>query len=287
MDRRVGSVHSCFVGGPSEGRVFNFRAERLDELAPSAMADFAVGEPFRHFVIDDFVDADVIASINSEFVAVGADRRSWQQFDSDAEVKFALADITRMGPVTSDVLTAFNSHPFVGFLEHVTGMPGIIPDPGFSGGGMHEIKAGGFLKVHADFNRHRHLSLDRRLNVILYLNEDWDDEWGGNLELWNRDMTEASVRLAPRAGRLVGFATDDYSYHGHPDPLRCPENRARRSLALYYYTNGRPAEEVTGSHTTLFKARPGERLPSIYRDPREVARLVRRKARAAVERLRR
>ena len=115
--------------------------------------------------------------------------------------------------------------------------------------------AEGFLKIHADFNRHKHLQLDRRLNAILYLNQDWDEAWGGHLELWDRTVA-SRVSLAPLAGRLVCFATDDYSYHGHPDPIRCPDDRFRRSLALYYYTNGRPAEEVSSGHTTLFGLDP-------------------------------
>ncbi len=162
----------------------------------------------------------------------------------------------------------------------MTGITGIIPDPGYVGGGMHEITSGGFLKVHADFNRHKQLHLDRRLDAILYLNSDWEDSWGGQLELWDRSMSEAVVSLAPVAGRLVCFATDDYSYHGHPDPLTCPPDRFRRSLALYYYTNGRPAEEISGDHTTLFQARPGERIAPSWGDVKAALRRVKRRVTA-------
>jgi Rps23 Pro-64 3,4-dihydroxylase Tpa1-like proline 4-hydroxylase len=246
--------------------VYQFDSDLLDQRVASVAVQFQSASPFRHFVIDDFVDADTIATINDEFADVAARRERWQQFESGAEIKFALADVTEMGPTTAAVLSAFNSQPFVGFIEQVTGIDGIITDPGFVGGGMHEIASGGFLKIHADFNRHKHLRLDRRLNVILYLNADWDESWGGNLELWDRPMSKAEVSLAPQAGRLVCFATDDYSYHGHPDPIACPPDRYRRSLALYYYTNGRPATEVTGEHTTLFRERPGEHIPRTLSD---------------------
>src|SRR5690606_35271386 len=102
-------------------------------------------------------------------------------------------------------------------------------------------------------------------------NKDWPESYGGHLELWDRNMTAAARKIAPLFNRLVVFATTDFTFHGHPDPLRCPRERARRSLALYYYSNGRPAEEVTKDHTTLFKARPGETY-KVKKSWRDVAR---------------
>ena len=126
-------------------------------------------------------------------------------------------------------------------------------------------RAGGFLKVHADFNRHDRLQLDRRLNGILYLNQDWEQEWGGDLQLWSTDMSRCEKSVLPVFNRFLVFATLDDANHGHPDPLRCPPNRARRSMALYYYTNGRPAGEANPDHTTVFKQRPGEEWTSTSR----------------------
>ena len=257
--------------------MYDFDPDKLRELAGGAATQFRSASPFRHFVLDDFVDAATIETINDEFAEVASKREDWQQFDSNAEVKFALADVARMGPTTASVLHAFNSPAFVRFVEQITGIAGIIPDPGFVGGGMHEIAAGGFLKIHADFNRHKQLQLDRRLNVILYLNADWEESWGGHLELWDRSMSKAEVSVLPLAGRLVCFATDDYSYHGHPDPLTCPPDRFRRSLALYYYTDGRPANEVGAAHTTLFKERPGEQISRTLADVKASLRRVKRR----------
>jgi 2-oxoglutarate-Fe(II)-dependent oxygenase superfamily protein len=148
----------------------------------------------------------------------------------------------------------------VGFLEQLTGIEGLIPDPYFWGGGLHQITRGGYLKVHADFNRYSKLRLDRRLNLLLYLNRDWKEEYGGHLELWNEQMTTCERKILPIFNRCVVFSTTDYSYHGHPDPLNCPEQQTRKSLALYYYTNGRLEEGVSPVHTTLFQRRPGERI---------------------------
>jgi len=257
--------------------VYNFDPEKLRDLEPEVAQQFERAQPFRHFVVDDFIDHETVTMINDEFRDVAGRRDEWQTFSTKAEVKFALADITMMGPTTASVLAAFNAHPFVGFLERVTSISGVIPDPGYVGGGMHEIASGGFLKIHADFNRHKYLQLDRRLNVILYLNQDWEESWGGHLELWDRKMVGAEVSLAPLAGRLVCFATDDWSYHGHPDPIRCPDGRFRRSLALYYYTNGRPAEEVSSGHTTLFRERPGEKIPHTFGGAKASLRAVKRR----------
>jgi hypothetical protein len=109
--------------------------------------------------------------------------------------------------------------------------------------------------VHADFNKHSTYDLDRRLNLLLYLNKDWPEEYGGHLELWDRQMQKCEAKVLPIFNRVLIFGTTDFTYHGHPDPLRCPEGVTRKSLALYYFSNGRPAEEVTGGHSTIFRAR--------------------------------
>ncbi len=230
---------------------------RRAELAPHAgrlAAEFAAGSPFPHIVVDDFVDATVAAAIAEEFPL--PDGAAWQRFATTREVKSALRDPEQMGPMTRAVIDELNGQVFVEFLERITGITGIVPDPHLLGGGLHQIGRGGRLGIHADFNRHEHLQLDRRLNLLLYLNRDWSDDYGGHLELWDRDMTACRRRIAPVAGRMVLFATTDDALHGHPDPLACPPDRARRSIALYYYSNGRPSSEVASAHTTLFHTRP-------------------------------
>jgi hypothetical protein len=119
------------------------------------------------------------------------------------------------------------------------------------------LSRGGNLEVHVDFNRHNKLKLDRRINVLIYLNKNWKEEYGGHFELWNRDMSAAGQKILPLFNRCAIFSTTSYSYHGHPTPLACPPDRTRKSMATYYYTNGRPEEEDTGDHTTLFQTRPG------------------------------
>jgi hypothetical protein len=236
--------------------LFFFDEARLTALAAAQAAAYQSATPFPHVVIDDFLPDDVIARIIEEFP--GPKDVDWQRFDADTEVKLATDDIQVVPPYTRHVLDQFNSETMVDFLEQLTGISGLIPDPHFWGGGLHQIERGGHLKVHSDFNWHEELLLDRRLNLIVYLNEDWDPAWGGGLELWDRDMTACQERVVPVANRCVIFNTTDFSLHGHPDPLDCPPERTRRSMALYYYSNGRPAEELSTSRSTDFRPRPGE-----------------------------
>lgn len=240
---------------------FFFDPNRLDELAASLAEPFGAAAPFPHVSIDDFIGPEVVDRVLDEFPK--PDELDWQRFADAREKKLASNQYEMQGPYTRQVLAQFNGPTFIRFLERMTRMEGLIPDPWYVGGGLHQIETGGFLKVHADFNKHEKLRLDRRLNALLYLNRDWDESWGGHLELWDEGMEQCVERIAPLAGRLVVFATTSTSYHGHPDPLRCPPDRQRRSMALYYYTNGRPEEGDPDSssrrHTTLFRQRPGER----------------------------
>jgi 2OG-Fe(II) oxygenase superfamily len=244
---------------------------RMNEVAAAAHAAYAAARPFPHVVLDDFFDPALLDLVLDEFPAPGQIR--WQRFDNDREIKLAAAGESAFGPVTRLLLYHLNSMTFLRFLSHVTGIEGLISDPGFEGGGLHQIERGGKLGIHADFNKHRVYQLDRRLNLLLYLNRDWHEEYGGYLELWNRDMTHCETKVLPIFNRVMVFGTTDYTYHGHPDPLRCPPGVTRKSLALYYFTNGRPAEELSDEHSTTFRSRrEGEFRPTFSQRLRSVAR---------------
>ncbi|MGO9557834.1 MAG: 2OG-Fe(II) oxygenase [Acidimicrobiales bacterium] len=236
---------------------FFFDPEALAKLAAEYRASFAQAQPFPHVVIDGVIPDDILEQVVAEAPAPH-EHKDWLAHNHANAVKLSIADDWTLGPVTRHVLNQFNSAVFINFLEQLTDITGLIPDPHYLGGGLHQIERGGFLSVHADFNRHKRLLLDRRLNAIVYLNHDWQDEWGGHLELWNREMTEKVEAVAPVFNRMVIFATTDTGFHGHPDPLECPPGVRRRSLALYYYTNGRPEHEQSAAHTTLHQVRRGK-----------------------------
>jgi len=226
---------------------------RMKDIAVSANVEYLRAKPFPHIVFDNFFDPEILDQVLGEFPRPGAIR--WQQFDNESEIKLASAAETSFGPATRLLMYHLNSKTFLDFLSAVTGIQNLIPDPGFEGGGLHQILPGGKLGVHADFNKHRAYGLDRRLNLLVYLNKDWREEYGGHLQLWDRDMGGCEAKVLPLFNRVMIFGTTDYTYHGHPDPLQCPDGMTRKSLALYYFSNGRPAEETSGEHSTLFRAR--------------------------------
>ena len=226
---------------------------RMREVSGSAYSTYITAKPFPHIVLDNFFDPALLDRILGEFPAPGQIR--WQRFDNGQEIKLASSAEASFGPMTRLFMYHLNSMTFLEFLSQVTGIKNLIPDPGFEGGGLHQIVRGGKLGVHADFNKHRDFNLDRRLNLLIYLNKDWRDDYGGHLQLWDRDVSQCQAKVLPIFNRMMIFGTTDFTFHGHPDPLQCPEGMTRKSLALYYFSNGRPAEEITGDHSTLFVSR--------------------------------
>jgi hypothetical protein len=236
---------------------------KLATAAAKARAEFSRAQPFPHIVIDGLFDDFVLERVLDEFP--GPKDIDWIEFDTAHERKLATRRPSQIGLFGQMLIAYLNSSEFIGFVEDVTGMRGLIPDPHIDGGGLHQIPAGGKLGMHTDFLTQQRLKLDRRLNLIVYLNKDWQDAWNGHLELWEKDMSRCVEKIAPLFNRLALFTTTSHSLHGHPEPLACPPDRFRRSVALYYYSNGRPSEEVGGVRPTTFVRRPGERLSWNFR----------------------
>lgn len=223
--------------------------------AGAALHDgYVAADPFPHIVIDDFIDAQLLRDVIAEWPA-STDRKYYDRSQERLKYEWQPQDLDQ--PALRAFLTEMNNEPMLRFIEALTGIPKLIADPYYSGAGLHEIKRGGHLGVHADFNVHKGMNLLRRINLLIYLNDDWAPEYGGNLELWSKDMKESRVKVAPLLGRAVVFNTDLDSFHGHPDPLSCPPDRSRRSMALYYYTAPEAGLADVPVRTTVFKPRPG------------------------------
>jgi hypothetical protein len=210
-------------------------------------------QPYPHIAIDAFLAPDIIRRIVAEFPGPGD--TEWIQYKHYNENKLGKSKREEFPALIGALVDELNSPPFVAFLSQLTGIPGLMPDPMLEGGGMHQTESGGFLNVHADFTMHHyHGRWRRRCNLIIYLNEGWQPEWGGDLELWSADMTHCVTKIGPVLNRAVVFNTDELSFHGYPDPIRCPAGVTRKSLALYYFT-----EETDPSYTpksTNYRARP-------------------------------
>ena len=238
--------------------------ERLSQASDELADNFRNADPYPHIVIDDFLSREFVKVLNANFPDISAKKKAGSE-----HIPVVLADGTeaqlgkrwlsreRLVPlVYRRLYWELNANPFVGILEKITGMSGLLPDPHMRGGGVHRTGTGGYLKMHADFNKHPQFGLDRRLNLLIYLNEDWLPEYGGDLELWSKDMRSCVQKIAPIAGRCVVFSTTSTSYHGHPHPMTCPSDRTRDSVAVYYYSNGRPADEIADEHGTLWQKLP-------------------------------
>ncbi len=232
--------------------------EQLAELGLSLHEQYMAAQPYPHIVVDNFFCPDAMDEILSQTPSLAKAREGVEKMSNRNEEKYATKGESQFGETTKQFARFLNAEPFLRFLEGLTGINNLLPDPHFEGGGHHEILPGGFLKIHADFGKNTRTGLDRRLNALVYLNKDWKEEYGGHFELWDVEMKGCVKKVLPLFNRLVVFSTTSFTYHGHPEPLRCPPDRSRRSIALYYYTNGRPESEVVagGSHSTLFKARP-------------------------------
>lgn len=234
--------------------------EDFAQMAPALRRDFQSAEPFSHVVIDDFFDAEILEQVIAE-VPFPADAPGFVRHKLDRQInKYAFREVERLGPFTRQLIATVNTKPFLDFLGAITGIEALISDC-YLGGGFQQTTRGGKLDIHADFSVHPATKLDRRLNMLIFLNKDWKDEYGGHLELWSPDMTRCVKRIAPEFNRVVIFATTDQSLHGHPEPLDCPADISRKSLCLFYYSNGRPDDERSplrsGPHVTMWQDRPG------------------------------
>ena len=217
---------------------------------------YTAAAPFPHVVLDGLFPDETLEAVLADFPR--PDEIPWRSFDSATEKKLGYTHEAPLGDRLRAFLWEMSAPPVLAFLEALTGIDGLIPDPYFGGAGPHQILPGGFLKVHTDFNWHPKLKLDRRLNLLVYLNKEWREEYGGHLELWNREVTVCERRILPVFNRTVVFSTTDFSFHGHPTPLACPPAMARKSVSFYYYSNGRPAEERSAPHDTVFRETPSD-----------------------------
>jgi len=219
--------------------VFNF--DKLDAIAKENHSVYVHAEPFQHIVLEDFLPKYHANKVLSVFPDPSSN--IWVNFGKrDAAhqaKKLGIGPGSRLNdasPYILNLLSAFNSYPFLNFLEKLTGIIGLLPDPYFKGGGIHQILTGGRLAIHTDFNELKHLKLYRRINVLFYLNKNWRPEYNGNLELWGEGLERCEKSIVPAFNKLVVFNTTKKTFHGHPKPLKTPSNVTRKSIALYFYT---------------------------------------------------
>jgi Rps23 Pro-64 3,4-dihydroxylase Tpa1-like proline 4-hydroxylase/glycosyltransferase involved in cell wall biosynthesis len=225
--------------------------------------EYRQAQPFPHMVIDNFLPPSLLNGVIDDFQ--NYNNWGWDNSDysKDHQVKKFFSPWNNDGDTTLPIntkliLNYFNSPDVISMLEKLTGIEGLIADPTLLGGGMHKIESGGKLSIHADSRKHAVTNNYRRINLLVYLNKDWNKEWGGSLQLWDKDMTTMVQDIQPLFNRVVIFNTGADTYHGHPHPLNTPNGMSRISLALYYYTKENPDTEENSVTSAVWKNEPVE-----------------------------
>ena len=225
--------------------------------------EYNQAQPFPHIVIDNFLPPSILNGVIDDF----RNHNDWgwdnSQYSQQHQVKKFFSPWNENGsntlPInTKLILNYLNSPETISMLEKLTGINGLIADATLLGGGMHKIDSGGKLSIHADSRKHAVTGNYRRINLLVYLNKNWNSEWGGSLQLWNNDMTTMVQDIQPFFNRVVIFNTGGDTYHGHPHALNTPEGVSRISLALYYYTKENPDTDENNVTSAVWKDVPSE-----------------------------
>jgi hypothetical protein len=235
-----------------------------DALASQGKAlaeKYRSAKPFPHIAVDGLLVDKKLKAAVADFPKTDDPR--W--FDCETpgsphlKRKNAIWDVRKIPDSLAKLIFELNSEPFVEFLQAMTGIQNLVGDPHLFGAGLHMSLTGGRLGIHADHNLNPKMKLFRRVSVLLYLNEGWKDEWGGHLEMWSSDMKRCEDKIAPKFGRFAVFTNSETSFHGHPEPMKCPKDVSRKSIASYYYSNEpHPSYKAGDEHRAVFHARPGE-----------------------------
>ncbi len=220
---------------------------------PELAKQYTENRPLPHIFLPGLLDEKVALSVSDEFPA--ADSNAWIQYKHHNENKLGLSKRALFSSGLGQVADELNSPEFVHWLSQLTGIPNLMSDPSLEGGGLHQSGRGGFLNLHTDFSHHHYQkNWRRRVNLILYLNREWQPEWGGSIEIWDSAMKECNVKYPPLLNHAMIFNTDERCFHGFPEPLACPEGTTRKSLAFYYYTLDTNLKVTPRS--TDYRARP-------------------------------
>jgi hypothetical protein len=230
----------------------------VTNATPELAARFARRAPFRHVVIDDFFSDSLLSGLLAEFPAF--ERGNARNESGGLGGKSVVECVRALGPAYERLDDLVQSREFLDLMSQITGIPDLRYDPHYFGGGTHENRPGQDLDPHVDFNLHPVTGWHRRLNLIVYLNPEWNDSWGGSLELHSDPRrTDNDIHLVtPLMNRAVIFETTESSWHGFSRiaPPGDRSNISRRSIALYFYTTERPVEELADPRSTIYVDRP-------------------------------
>ena len=220
--------------------------------------------PFPHLVIEGLFNPALLELVREEFDGHAAE--AWKDVKSGYESTRRLQLGAALGPASQIYFNILESGWFTRWLSEVTATPYLLTDPQRFGGGLHESQVGGAFAIHRDFNYHPHVGLKNEMVCITYLNHDWQDAWGGVLELWNAKDGQCQARVRPEFGHTLILPHGPASFHGHPGPLCPPEGVKRRSVAAYFYTSPKAGQQDPEEAVSIFMhTRRADRLKKAVR----------------------
>tara|TARA_B100000242_G_C43053708_1_gene492524 strand:- start:594 stop:1367 length:774 start_codon:yes stop_codon:yes gene_type:complete len=217
-----------------------------------ACLSFGKNGPFDHCIIDNFFEKKIALKLESEFPDFNS--KVWHRYDNAIEIKKVCNNWNDFPELTYQVFNYLNSEEFLKFLTNKISKKKLYSDIGLNGGGWHIHKKGGKLNQHLDYSLHPKLGLERKLNIIIYLNSNWKKEWKGNLGFWSNESNKEPGNLVreiePKFNRAILFDTTQNSWHGLPEPVNCPKGEYRKSLAIYYLC--KPSKKTDKRGKALF-----------------------------------
>ena len=230
-----------------------FTNKHFSQLAYDNRLIYQENNPFPHIVFKDFLPIDIANIIGNEYPQEIQDAQNYKFHNHKYVSRHFLEDVNVFSTNLKLFSNAISSRSFLLFLETLTGIKSLLPDPYFFGGGAMMTSKGGHLDIHVDFNWHQKLQLWRRCNVLFYLTHDWKEEYKGNLELWSKDGLKKIKEVTPIFNRVVIFNTTSNSYHGQPVPIKSPKDKFRNVFSAFYYSSERGEETDSEPHFTKYQ----------------------------------
>jgi Rps23 Pro-64 3,4-dihydroxylase Tpa1-like proline 4-hydroxylase len=231
-----------------------FSAEIFDEkYSKELYTAFCSNKPIRHLVIDNFLEKEIASSIFANFPSMEEMKTHYKGLN---EKKAEHSDFSKLHLSFEQLHQALCSPEFISWLQHVTGIKSLETIEDRLGYGLHQGASNSFLDIHIDYNLHPIKKIYRKLNLILFINQQWENDWGGHLELWDADVKNCIQSIQPIFNRCVIFECSDISYHGY-SKINVPEGVTRKSCYQYYFI---PVSDNVSFHDTIFKPRPQEPL---------------------------
>jgi len=232
-------------------------------------------EPISYILIDNFLNNDTYNLISKDYP--DKPYKTWWKYENPLEVKYANDNISEYPENTQNLFYALSHHKIITKFQNIFNIPNLEYDPYCHGGGLHMMPKHGRLNIHLDYEIHPITNKKRRLNIVLYMNDEWNESWNGDTQLWDKTMSKCMVKSFPKGNRALIFVTNDNSWHGIPDKIICPKNVFRKTIAFYYVSENiindkkleyrtkasfvkRPSDNYDERLEKLFNIRPNRRI---------------------------